>query len=628
MSLAKIKELQKLIKTFWESGEISAQTRMEVGKAIEGIRKERSAARTMADVDIEQPLTLFESSYEKSSALGARWIPPWETTNIRPARELAGLTPQYPKEEVLSAVETGVIKKQKVGLLEDLPEKDIPELILELRDVQAVKSGYRGLSGTPGINKAYTDARLTELNAREEKLTRQIYNKALWEIKKSDYLSEYNRFILPEEASAQRFFSGEQTKGSLGSTILAQKSLGEIQNFLRKKGIFTEAQTELRKSTQAELDFIENVLINPERAAEYEKKAATPYFYEYWTERGGLPGLKEHARGLKEAMQQEGIGEITPLYAKWGQLKTIKEAKSGTGPPFASLQGEVVELWQPSSPKIKQVGLVEDISGEKIKFTTWMNQPEVLTLEKGERYYFGNVFLKEFQGKWGFEIKKTSRVEKVEGPLFQVGEMITPGWKEDIRDYTKPYSIYPKKGTITYTTKGGKVVEMPVPEAEMAGTGIQKIAGKKTSSPYDKWSAQEERSLFNPYASFVPFAATPFMMGSDLSTEQATTKQQVSGRQVPYRDAGADVYAAVRDAYNITSELGGKWLQKGQEAYASLEARQTSTPQIQRNKGSETLSQYSSKISPTWCRVHWTSWAVHYIHSCTQCRQHGGTRQA
>ena len=53
---------------------------MEVGRAIEQLQKERSVARMMADTDVNQPFGLLESSFEKSSLLGERWKPPWDTT--------------------------------------------------------------------------------------------------------------------------------------------------------------------------------------------------------------------------------------------------------------------------------------------------------------------------------------------------------------------------------------------------------------------------------------------------------------------------------------------------------------------------------------------------------------------
>jgi len=80
MSFAEIKKLKELLKTLQESGEVSTKTRMDVGKAIEKIQKERSAAKMMASADVSRPIGLLESSFEKSSLLGERWKPPWDPT--------------------------------------------------------------------------------------------------------------------------------------------------------------------------------------------------------------------------------------------------------------------------------------------------------------------------------------------------------------------------------------------------------------------------------------------------------------------------------------------------------------------------------------------------------------------
>src|SRR3972149_6720243 len=130
MNFAEIKRLKELLKTLQESGEMSTRTRMEVGKAIEAIRKERATARTAADVNIEQPLNLIESSYEKSAALGEKWKPPWDPTWSPLSKEEFLKRPGVAgsREDILGLVEKGIVKEQHVTLLGDLPDKDIPEL--------------------------------------------------------------------------------------------------------------------------------------------------------------------------------------------------------------------------------------------------------------------------------------------------------------------------------------------------------------------------------------------------------------------------------------------------------------------------------------------------------------------
>jgi hypothetical protein len=77
VSFAGIKKLKEFIKILQESGEVSLKTRMEVGKAIAALQKERTAARTM-EADMVPSLKLFESSYEGLTSAGPGWHPPWE----------------------------------------------------------------------------------------------------------------------------------------------------------------------------------------------------------------------------------------------------------------------------------------------------------------------------------------------------------------------------------------------------------------------------------------------------------------------------------------------------------------------------------------------------------------------
>lgn len=547
MSFAKIAELQKLIKTLWESGEVSAQTRMEIGRAIEAIKKERSTARTMGDVGIEEPVTLLESSYEKSSALGSRWIPPWETTRTKPGTEFVEPEPLYPREEILSTVEIGVVKKQKVGMLADQPEKDIPELTAELRDVQALKSNYLRLSKTEGGNKEYVDQRLRELGIEEERLTDQLYGKAAWEVKQSDLLSAYRMPTQPEDLSAQRFVSS--------STALARRSMRSIQGKLIRKGIFTQSQWEKKEAARQEMEFIEKVLMNPEAAQTYAK-TATPYFFKYWSEKGGVLGVKEHMQALKTAARAE---DIEPTAAKWGALTTVKDIKSSSF-SFASLRGQVTELWDPTSPKISQVGLFQDTSGEKIKFTIWKNQPNVPKVEQGKSYYFGNVASQEWQGRWNLNINRVSTVEEIE-PMPFTGIQPRPpqGLSTDIRDYTKPHSIDPIKGTITYTTKSGKVVEQTIPKVDTTAQKMNRVGDK----PGDFLGVAP-----------LPLAGVPLMWGNLTSMQyQAVQEQEPQDqREQALLAVMRSHHQQAMDITNLPFELGGIWLKKGQETYGRLRA--------------------------------------------------------
>jgi hypothetical protein len=61
------------------------------------------------------------------------------------------------------------------------------------------------------------------------------------------------------------------------------------------------------------------------------------------------------------------------------------------------IEGEVAVLWEPSHPKIQQVGLLEDDSGT-IKFTAWKSS-DVAMVGEGERVRFRDVTKSWYEGR-------------------------------------------------------------------------------------------------------------------------------------------------------------------------------------------------------------------------------------
>lgn len=74
-----------------------------------------------------------------------------------------------------------------------------------------------------------------------------------------------------------------------------------------------------------------------------------------------------------------------------------------------AIEGEVVQLWDSSNPKIQQVGLLEDDSG-RTKFTVWerSNQPWV---SEGETVRFRNVEKSWYEGRVAVALTGWSTVE-------------------------------------------------------------------------------------------------------------------------------------------------------------------------------------------------------------------------
>ena len=78
---------------------------------------------------------------------------------------------------------------------------------------------------------------------------------------------------------------------------------------------------------------------------------------------------------------------------------------------WADIEVRILDLWEPKSETISQVGLAEDKTGA-IKFVKWANVTGIPELEKGKRYLFKNVVSDEYQGR--FSIKLTTRSKVVQ----------------------------------------------------------------------------------------------------------------------------------------------------------------------------------------------------------------------
>ena len=79
----------------------------------------------------------------------------------------------------------------------------------------------------------------------------------------------------------------------------------------------------------------------------------------------------------------------------------------------------VVELWEPRSDSIDQVGLVGDPSG-RLKFTKWAKS-DLPRLEEGNSYQLRNVVTDEYQGSYSIKLNRTTEIESIEEPI-EVGD--------------------------------------------------------------------------------------------------------------------------------------------------------------------------------------------------------------
>ena len=86
---------------------------------------------------------------------------------------------------------------------------------------------------------------------------------------------------------------------------------------------------------------------------------------------------------------------------------------------WVDVTAKVVELWEPRSDAIGQVGLLGDESGT-IKFTAWAKS-ELPDLHVERVYRLGNVVTDEYQGRYSVKLNRTTTVEEVDSEL-EVGD--------------------------------------------------------------------------------------------------------------------------------------------------------------------------------------------------------------
>ncbi len=86
---------------------------------------------------------------------------------------------------------------------------------------------------------------------------------------------------------------------------------------------------------------------------------------------------------------------------------------------WIDVTAKVVELWEPRSDSIDQVGLLGDASGT-LKFTKWAKS-DLPTLEEGQVYRFGNVVTDEYEGRYSVKLNRTTTIEELDEEL-EVGD--------------------------------------------------------------------------------------------------------------------------------------------------------------------------------------------------------------
>ena len=116
----------------------------------------------------------------------------------------------------------------------------------------------------------------------------------------------------------------------------------------------------------------------------------------------------------RAGLERDDIGGGAP-----GGNDQVALADIDAAEQWVDVTAKVVELWEPRSDSIAQVGLLGDESGT-IKFTKWAKS-DLPTLSEGAVYRLGNVVTDEYQGRFSVKLNRTTTIDELDTDL-EVGD--------------------------------------------------------------------------------------------------------------------------------------------------------------------------------------------------------------
>jgi len=128
--------------------------------------------------------------------------------------------------------------------------------------------------------------------------------------------------------------------------------------------------------------------------------------------------LEEARRSVTNSYLDEAGMERDELGGGGGN-EHVELAGIDTAEQWVDVTAKVVELWEPRSDSVGQVGLLGDESGT-IKFTKWAKS-DLPELEEETVYDLGNVVTDEYQGNYSVKLNRTTTIEEVDEDI-EVGD--------------------------------------------------------------------------------------------------------------------------------------------------------------------------------------------------------------
>lgn len=90
---------------------------------------------------------------------------------------------------------------------------------------------------------------------------------------------------------------------------------------------------------------------------------------------------------------------------------------------WVDVQAQVVDLWEPNSDKIAQVGLLGDESGT-VKFVAFETS-NLVTLDEGASYQLENVVTDEYNGRYSVKLNRTTDITPLEDVIDVADRTVT-----------------------------------------------------------------------------------------------------------------------------------------------------------------------------------------------------------
>jgi ssDNA-binding replication factor A large subunit len=126
---------------------------------------------------------------------------------------------------------------------------------------------------------------------------------------------------------------------------------------------------------------------------------------------------EEARRSLVSSYLDESGMDRENLSGDGNELKQLVDIV--TDEEWIDVRVKVIDLWEPNSDAIAQVGLLGDESGQ-IKFVSFTTS-DLPLLEEGSVYRLGNVVTDEYEGRYSVKLNRTTSIDKLDEDI-EVGD--------------------------------------------------------------------------------------------------------------------------------------------------------------------------------------------------------------